>query len=278
MNESEEAKGWSDHADVYQRDIEQCTGQWAHTAMAYLVKLKKGATFLDAACGTGVLGIEAAKQGCEVLATDFSHGMIEALKKKLVNEPELNIRTQILDCLTMEGIEANSFDAVGSSFGIAILPNHASGLQSALRVLKPGGKFILTAWHHQTGQIANVFVPVVKKANPAFDETKFPQTDEQSFKKELVDAGFENVHVYKIQHPFVCSSISTLAKGMVDNAMIGKVVSTLENKLTVIENAVFEAMQSEHSLDYSQDSVNMEEIPACINGIALIGVATKPSS
>jgi 16S rRNA G966 N2-methylase RsmD len=51
---------------------------------------------LDVAAGTGVVAVEAARRGAEVLATDFAPGMVEVMRRRFAAEG-LSAQAEVMD-------------------------------------------------------------------------------------------------------------------------------------------------------------------------------------
>jgi demethylmenaquinone methyltransferase/2-methoxy-6-polyprenyl-1,4-benzoquinol methylase len=111
-------------------------------SLVSLLKLKGGEKVLDVCTGTGKLAFllsrKVGKNG-SVLGVDFSREMLAEAARKLNGRPS-NIDFEFSDAKNLDFPE-NSFDAVTVSFGMRNIPDTASALQEAYKVLKPGGRF-----------------------------------------------------------------------------------------------------------------------------------------
>ncbi len=109
-----------------------------------LVSDTKPETILDIATGTGDLAILMAQSGAKkIVGVDISKGMLEVGRKKVA---EKNLDDRItLEFGDSEALpfEDNSFDAITVSFGIRNFESLEQGLSQILRVLKPGGIFVI---------------------------------------------------------------------------------------------------------------------------------------
>ncbi len=109
-----------------------------------LVADKKPETILDIATGTGDLAILMAQTGAKkITGFDISAGMLDIGKKK-IEARKLSDRIEMLlgDSENMP-FEDNSFDAITVAFGVRNFENLEKGLGEILRVLKPGGIFVI---------------------------------------------------------------------------------------------------------------------------------------
>ena len=107
--------------------------------------LWSGARFLDVAAGTGGLSLPAARMGAEVLATDWSLAMIERFEARVREEGLREARAQVMDCHHLE-FSNDSFDFVGSQFGVMLVPDQLQALREMVRVTRPGGRVLMVAY------------------------------------------------------------------------------------------------------------------------------------
>ncbi len=101
-------------------------------------------SILDIATGTGDLAISFAEFDIpEIVGFDLSEGMLAVARKKVADQ---NIADKIEflqgDSEAMP-FEANSFDAITVAFGVRNFEDLDKGLSEILRVLKPGGIFVV---------------------------------------------------------------------------------------------------------------------------------------
>jgi demethylmenaquinone methyltransferase/2-methoxy-6-polyprenyl-1,4-benzoquinol methylase len=97
--------------------------------------------FLDVACGTADLSIDAAMKygGISVTGADFVFEMLEHGKVK-VEKKGLDRRITLMQGDALElPFRDNSFDVVGIAFGIRNIPDRERALTEMLRVTVPGG-------------------------------------------------------------------------------------------------------------------------------------------
>ena len=99
---------------------------------------------LDVAAGTGVVAIEAARRGAEVLATDFAPGMVEVMRRRFATEG-LDARAEVMDGQALS-LDDESFDLGTSTFGLIFFPDPLAGLRELRRVLRPGGRAGIASW------------------------------------------------------------------------------------------------------------------------------------
>ncbi|MCD6072403.1 MAG: SAM-dependent methyltransferase, partial [Microvirga sp.] len=101
---------------------------------------------LELAAGTGVVTramAQALPPEVEIVATDLNQAMIDLAQTKLQGP---NVRWQQADAQSLP-FEANSFDAVICQLGVMFFPDKLAAYREALRVLRPGGRFLFNVWN-----------------------------------------------------------------------------------------------------------------------------------
>jgi demethylmenaquinone methyltransferase/2-methoxy-6-polyprenyl-1,4-benzoquinol methylase len=97
---------------------------------------------LDLAAGTAVSSVELAKSGADVIACDFSLGMLrEGIGR--------GVPLVAGDALHLPFADA-SFDAVTISFGLRNVADTGAALRELARVTKPGGRLVVCEFSHPT--------------------------------------------------------------------------------------------------------------------------------
>ena len=109
-----------------------------------LVSATNPKNVLDVATGTGDLAIMLSSTPAEeIVGIDISAGMLDIGKKKIAQKhlsQKIEMRQEDSEALTFAD---NSFDAVTVAFGIRNFETLEKGLAEILRVLKPGGIFVI---------------------------------------------------------------------------------------------------------------------------------------
>ena len=99
---------------------------------------------LDIATGTGDLAINMTKTGAtRIVGLDLSEGMLSVGRKK-ISEKGLGKKIEMIqgDSEALP-FEDNSFDAITVAFGVRNFEDLEKGLSEILRVMKPGGIFVI---------------------------------------------------------------------------------------------------------------------------------------
>jgi ubiquinone/menaquinone biosynthesis C-methylase UbiE len=164
---------------------------------------------LETAAGTGIVTralVKALPPGVEIVATDLNQAMLDLAAQRL-QAP--NVTLQQADAQNLP-FEDTSFDAIICQFGVMFFPDKLTAYREALRVLKPGGRFVFNVWnsldHNEVSRIvsdtAGKFFP---DDPPRFIErVPFGYFDPDRILGEVQQAGFENVDievVEKVTHP-----------------------------------------------------------------------------
>jgi len=106
-------------------------------AMVRAVAPEAGERILDVAAGTGTSSVALARSGAEVIALDFSAGMVAEGRRKHKKIEFIEGDAQRLP------FPDNQFDAVSISFGLRNVADPKAALAEMFRVLKPGGRVVV---------------------------------------------------------------------------------------------------------------------------------------
>jgi demethylmenaquinone methyltransferase/2-methoxy-6-polyprenyl-1,4-benzoquinol methylase len=109
-----------------------------------IVGLQNPDSILDIATGTGDLAINLTKTNAKkIIGLDISEGMLNVGREK-INLKQLN---HTIDMVVGDSenlpFENDSFDAITVAFGVRNFETLEKGLSEILRVLKPGGIFVI---------------------------------------------------------------------------------------------------------------------------------------
>ena len=201
MREFENPDHWNSAAEHYEKTAHPFTSRYAEAALAR-VALTPGERVLDVAAGTGALALAAARTGAQILATDFSPGMVARIAA-----PGLpNVAARVMDGQALDLPDA-SFDAVFSIFGVIMFPDWRKGLAEMARVTRPGGHGIVATWQDRgaatfllLGQIRQKLFP--EREGMAMPDGVLGLNDPDDFARELVAAGYRDPRITFEIHDF----------------------------------------------------------------------------
>ena len=116
------------------------------SAVEFLDRLDipSGARLLDVACGSGQLGLIAARRGARVSGVDIATNAILAARGRAASEG-LDARFDEGDAEELPYADA-SFDVVASIFGAMFAPRPERVAAELLRVSRPGGTIAMANW------------------------------------------------------------------------------------------------------------------------------------
>lgn len=106
---------------------------------------KPGQRILDLAAGTGASSVSLARSGAEIVAGDFSRGMIAEGRRRHGGIPNLSFVEADATALPFED---DGFDTVTISFGLRNVNDPKQALAEMLRVTAPGGKLVICEFSH----------------------------------------------------------------------------------------------------------------------------------
>jgi len=158
---------------------------------------------LETAAGTGVLteALHRIIPDADIVATDLNPPMLEQAARR-VNAP--NVRFEHADALDLP-FAAESFDLVACQFGIMFFPDKVKGNSEALRVLRPGGSYLLTIWNtvdlNLATKVAGRAVADLFPENAAafYERVPFRYFDKAQIERDLRAAGFDDVEIETVE-------------------------------------------------------------------------------
>jgi len=106
---------------------------------------------LETAAGTGILTRAVASRvpaNARIVATDLNQSMLDHARTRFSREDrqENRVEWRQADALALP-FPDQTFDAVACQFGVMFFPDKLQGFSEAIRVLRPGGRFLFNVWH-----------------------------------------------------------------------------------------------------------------------------------
>jgi len=143
-------KGIKENPELYDIEFKKYTyiHSW-HNSVRSIERLKpirKGMDILDAGCGWGriLLGVSEKYTGINFVAMDYQQESIDTGMKIIGTESNGNKIKWVKDDITSMPFKNDSFDIVYSMRVFQHLENPEQAAYEVLRVLKPGGKFLIS--------------------------------------------------------------------------------------------------------------------------------------
>ena len=144
---------------------------------------KPGLKILDIAAGTGSSTRPLVDAGADVIALDFSAGMIEIGRKR-----HKDIKFVQGDALNLP-FEENVFDVTTISFGLRNTSNIDSALKDSLRVTKSGGKIVIAEFSHPSNSVFRfIYLNYLMKAIPIISKKISKNPDAYVYLAESIRA------------------------------------------------------------------------------------------
>jgi ubiquinone/menaquinone biosynthesis C-methylase UbiE len=200
---------------------------------------------LDIACGTGAVTRHLAKSH-ETVGLDMSLTMLQ------VASQHVSKKTCLLAGDAQELPFADSSFGFGlCQFGIMFFPDKDQALREALRVLKPGGKYMFSVWDSlKQNPLAALVNRTVRSQfaedPPPFFDVPFGYYDQYELRSILDKAGFEKVEIEKVPLITGACTPADAAKGVLEgNPILKQIKARDPGLLPVLKAKVEEALERE---------------------------------
>lgn len=201
MREFENPDHWNAAATHYEKTAHPFTTLYAEAALAR-VPLTPESRVLDVAAGTGALALAAARTGAQVVATDFSPGMVA----RIAAAGMPNIEPRVMDGQAL-GLPDGGFDAVFSIFGVIMFPDWRKGLAEMARVTRPGGRGVVATWQDRGAATFLLLGQIRRKLFPEREGMTMPEgvqalSDPADFAHELIAAGYRDPQIEHVTRDY----------------------------------------------------------------------------
>lgn len=255
-----EHAGWQSIPEGYHEAFGALTTQ-AIDRLLDAVKLKKGSSFLDIACGPGYVAAAAAKRGATVLGVDFSAAMVAHAQQR---QPEIDFREGDAEHLPLG---SGLFDAAAMNFGILHLGQPEKAIVEAHRVLRSGGRFAFSVWAkpEETVGFGIVLRAVELHGEPRVELPEGPPffrySDPEECERGLIVAGFESPSLTKISQLWRLPAGDGLFNAMKDSTV--RTAGLLRAQKPTVLNKIREVVSAEVA-QYTKDGIAELPMPAWI--------------
>jgi ubiquinone/menaquinone biosynthesis C-methylase UbiE len=200
---------------------------------------------LETACGTGIVTrrlVEALAEDAHLVSSDLNEPML-AVARTTVGAAG-NVRWVRADMTNLD-FPAGTFDAVVCHFGLMFVPDKPAAAREARRVLKRGGRLLLTTWAPLEKN------PIVAVAHRAIVElfpgdppeylrrAPFGYGDPDVLAELLTGAGFGDVRVDVVEKAAVAPTALDVARGLVEGYPLADEIKARDPRLltTAVEAA-----------------------------------------
>jgi ubiquinone/menaquinone biosynthesis C-methylase UbiE len=168
--------------------------------MVEMSQIQPHSHVLDIACGTGLVAYLVEKyhheEADEIKGVDFSPKMIEVANRKKAQFQNSKVEFLVMDGQDLKFPDA-SFTNIFSHMGVLFYPDVPRGLKEIHRVLKDGGRAIVSSWSQQHPLAVGMqALNIILNKDPVV----LPLSDPNVFEKLMKEAGFLSVQVHAIPH------------------------------------------------------------------------------
>lgn len=162
------------------------------------LNIAPGCQLLDVACGSGQLGLLAARDGVEVTGVDIAGNLVERARARARAEG-LKARFEEADAEALP-FEDASFDVVTSLIGAMFAPRPDLVAKELLRVCVPGGTIAMANWT-PLGFIGQMFTTLSKFIAPSGMPSPVLWGDEPTVRERL-GKGLSELSMTRRQYTF----------------------------------------------------------------------------
>jgi SAM-dependent methyltransferase len=166
------------------------------------LNVRPGMAMLDVACGSGQLGLLAARRGATVIGVDIAANAILAARGRAQAEG-LDTRFDEGDAEALPYADA-SFDLVATLYGAMFAPRPELVAREMLRVCRPGGTVAMANWTRE-GFVGKMFATIGRFISPPGMPSPVLWGDEATV-RERFGVGVSDLRltrvIYRFDYPF----------------------------------------------------------------------------
>jgi SAM-dependent methyltransferase len=203
------AEPWDLVASAYAAEALQHFDVFARAAIE-LAALPPAPRVADVAAGPGTISVAIARAGGSASAIDLSEGMIVELRKRAAAAGVAKaIEVHLGDGQRLP-FQSGLYDAAFSMFGLMFFPDRRAGLLEMRRVLKPGGRGVISSWVPFSGPFG-VLMETMRELIPGLPlGGKQALTTPEEIVNEMTAAGFRDVRVETVPHAITAPSFDAM--------------------------------------------------------------------
>ncbi len=155
---------------------------------------------LEVGAGSGALTETLSRRVKLLLATDFAPKMVELLRERMRGVGATNVTCKVMDGQAL-ALEDASFDRAACSFALMLFPDRAKGFSELRRVLRPGGRAVVSGWAGPDKfEAFGIFLEAIRAAFPDMPPPPAPPptfslADPADFTAQMESGGFNDVEV-----------------------------------------------------------------------------------
>ncbi len=183
-----------------------------------IASLKEGETVLDLGAGAGFDAfLAAAKVGRSgrVIGVDMTPEMIKRARENVKKGNYTNVEFRLGEIENLP-VEDNSIDVIISNCVINLSPDKQSVFKEAYRVLKPGGRLMVSDL-----VLVQELPEVIKESVEAYVGCLAGAAIKQDYLRFIKQAGFENIKIIsQTSYPIEAMVNDATAKALMNNAII----------------------------------------------------------
>ena len=154
---------------------------------------------LECACGTGIITAAIARRCDEIIATDFSEGMLKQAHKRCDKMQNVSIRKADIMQLPFE---ADTFDKVVAGNVIHLLDHPAEAMAELVRVCRKGGQIIVPTYINITvNGKASLASRLLEMLGVSFKR----EFDQESYKTFFANMGYRQVEYSVVEGRMPCA-------------------------------------------------------------------------
>jgi ubiquinone/menaquinone biosynthesis C-methylase UbiE len=263
------ASGWAEHAD-----FADARGAAVTEGMLELAALQPGARVLELACGPGGLGLAAAQRigpDGEVVISDVVAEMTAIAAARASALGLGNVSTRELDIESLDEVDA-CYDVVLCREGIMLVQDPVLAAGEIRRVLRPGGRVVLSVWGPRQRNpwlgvlLDSVSAQLGAPVPPPGVPGPFSLDDPDRLEKILSEAGLIDIEVGELPTPYHADSFDEWWTRTV--ALAGPVAQMLG----ALPEPATRALR-----DRAREGISVYQTPAGLEipGVSLIATATR---